>query len=136
MKCSSFWFLTWFLTFKTCHSNNLIFAKFYHQEVDFNYNGRAKIKRQWGLLHFQLSRKRRNKISPVSQNCLNTVLEHNRVKNEMTTGDSSTSLFHDFFRYSFYVKTVSVIFQSRAQWRIWWLPKSLHFPFSWFSKYN
>lgn len=32
----------------------------------------------------------------MARDCLNTVLEHNRVKNEMTTGDSSTSLFRDF----------------------------------------
>lgn len=58
----------------------------YYQEVDFNYNGRTKINRHRELLHFQQSRKRNNKISPVSQDCLNTVLEHSRVKNEMTTG--------------------------------------------------
>lgn len=64
-----------------------------YQQTDFNYNRRTKINRE--LLHFELSRKGNHKISLMAWHCLNTVLERNRVK-KMTTGDSSTSLGHDF----------------------------------------
>lgn len=77
---------------KSICSNKLVFVMLY-QKVDFNYNMKGKNKQR--TITFELNKKRSYKISLMAWDCLNTVLERNRVKNDMTIRDSSTSLFRD-----------------------------------------